>query len=111
MIPKAYKKYINKIIELTEDNKIIWDIADDKEYSCKTSDATISVSSFFHIDENLSYFLFSFFDFEKQHEVRFRVSNENNDFEVMERLYTVAAASAINIESELESFISEFEKE
>lgn len=109
MIPRKVESLIDKIFELTENGKIQWQEEGDDVFVCKTSKATISLGYAFDADEELSYYFFKYFSYNKNQDTHFRISNEYAKYELLEKLFYAASASAIGIDDEIDDFLSEFE--
>jgi len=107
MIPEVYRPFIQKIIEKTNDNDAKWEMTGEKSYFLRTSAATIEIGYYVDQDAELSYYYFKFFNIKNKTDAGFRVNNLEEDNLIMEKLYSVAAASATNIKDELSSFLDD----
>ena len=107
MIPVVYKPYIESIIEKTNDDEAKWESTRDEAYVLRTSAATIEVGHYIDHDAEVGYYYFKYFNINKKTDAGFRVNNMEDDYSTMERLFSVAVASAANIKDELSSFLGD----
>lgn len=105
MIPSNYSKFINEIIQKTEEGIAKWEKGFEGSLLLKNKKSTIEIGKYSIDDEELNYYYFKFINIENKNEAMFRVSNDEIDYKEMERLYITAAASANNIVEELDDFL------
>lgn len=106
MIPKVFKKFIQELIDATNDKKIEWEQEDADRYVAKTKKATITLYHLVDHNEELSYFYFYYRNVVDGKAAQFRVSQENEDYKTMEKLANAAQISANRIEDDLKDFFS-----
>jgi len=107
MIPEVYRLFIQAIIQKTNDDEVKWNATRDEAYVLRTSSATVEVGHYIDHDAEAGYYYFKYFNIQKKTDAGFRVSNTEDDYSTMERLFSVAAASAANIKDELTSFLED----
>lgn len=107
MIPEVYKSFIQKIIEKTNDDEAKWEQSTDKAYVLRNKTSTIEVGHYIDHDAEVGYYYFKFYNIKQKTDAGFRVNNLEDDYVIMEKLYSVAAASAANIKDELSSFLED----
>lgn len=107
MIPEVYKVFIQTIIQKTNDDEVKWEATRDSAYVLRTSTATVEVGHYIDHDAEVGYYYFKYFNIKKKTDAGFRVNNLEDDYPTMEKLFSVAAASAANIKDELSSFLGE----
>jgi hypothetical protein len=105
MIPNDYSKFINGIIQKTDEGLAKWENGFEGSLLLKSKKSTIEIGKYSIDDEELHYYYFKFINIENKNQAMFRISNDESDYKVMERLYSVASASANNIEEELDNFL------
>ncbi len=109
MITESYEKFIDKLIEMTQEKMIEWEINEYKELVYKSSKATITISKEFDHNKELEYIHFSFYSLNQKAASEFKIHNLEVGYEKMEYLYELASASAINVEKEIEDFLAEIQ--
>lgn len=104
MIPKAFNNFISDLIEKTNNQLLNWTKSDEDSFSLKSRDASVTISYYLDIDRELSYYTFNFINFSTKNQSGFKVSSEEDDYNKMGYLFTLASASANNIKDELDKF-------
>ena len=107
MIPEAYKSFINDIIIKTDNKEITWIEEAEDTYSIKTKNATVTIG--YEIDDDIlqAYYYFNYKNVDNRKSAGFRVTSEERDYKVMGDLFVTAAASANNIDEELDEFLKD----
>lgn len=106
MIPEAYSKTINQLIDKTQEDEIKWEKTFEGSLITTKKDITIEIGEFVNEDEELSYYFFNFRNYKTKNSAGFNVSNMDEDYGKMKKLYTVAEASANNASEELKNFFN-----
>jgi len=107
MIPEAYKKFLREILERTNNGEVQWENDYDQSLYLRTKTATVELGQYSDADAELSFYYFKYNNYSKKKDASFRVSHLEDDYAIMEKLYTVAAASATNVGDELKDFLKE----
>lgn len=107
MIPDVYRSFIQAVIQKTNDDEVKWEAARDEVYVLRTSSATVEIGHYIDHDAAVGYYYFKYFNINKKTDAGFRVAHLDDDYTTMERLFSVAAASAANIKDELSSFLGD----
>jgi hypothetical protein len=105
MIPNNYSKFIKGIIQKSNDGLAKWEKGFEGSLLLKSKKSTVEIGKYSIDDEELHYYYFKFINLENKNQSTFRISNEESDYKDMESLYSVASASANNIEEELDDFL------
>jgi hypothetical protein len=108
MIPDNYIKFIRQILEKTEQGIAKWEKGFEGSVFLKNKKSTVEIGKYSVEDEELHYYYFKFTNIENKNEAMFRISNDEINYRVMENLYSVAIASANNIDKELDDFLANF---
>ena len=105
MIPEVYKQFINTIIEKTNSDEVKWLQSTENVFVLRTKSSTVEVGHYIDHDAEVGYYFFKFHNIKQKTDAGFRVNNLEEDYSIMENLFSVAAASAVNIKDELSSFL------
>ncbi|MDP1801486.1 MAG: hypothetical protein Q8L81_09050 [Bacteroidota bacterium] len=104
MIPKAFNNFILDLIEKTNNQVLNWTKSDEDAFSLNSKDASVTISYYLDIDRELSYYTFNFINLSTKNQSGFKISSDEDDFNTMGKLFTLASASANNIKDELDNF-------
>lgn len=107
MIPEAYKEFIDKIIVKTDLGNAKWESDNEKSLFLRTKNATIEIGFYSDYDAEVSYYYFKYYNVITRKDSLFRVSSNETEYSTMEKLYSVASASASDIKDELSNFLSD----
>jgi|688.fasta_scaffold511265_2 hypothetical protein len=107
MIPDAYKEFIDKVINKTNNDEVKWERSTDKIFVLRTSSATVEIGHYIDPDAEVSYYYFKYYNIVTKKDAGFRVNHLEFGFGTMEELYTVASASASEIKDELSAFLND----
>lgn len=110
MIPEAYKTFISNITEKTNRGEVKWLRSTNSSFILRTDTTTVEVGHFNDHETDLGNYYFKFYNLKKNTDAGFRVNNLEDEYSIMEKLHTVAAASAENVQDELTSFLAEFDE-
>ncbi len=110
MIPKQYLQFIEQVITATEEGKAKWKAVSNDNFILKTDKATVSVSYFSDDDRELTGYSFRYTNLANNKQAGFVTNHTEEDWNLMNRLYVVAAASANDIDKELEDFLLDITK-
>jgi hypothetical protein len=106
MIPKEYKTFIDNLFQLTEAGKIKWVKYDENSFYFVKEDAKISVSYYLNEDEETAYYTMRFISRLDNVTDGFRISQYDDDFSLMEKVFGLASRSSQNISTKLSNLIS-----
>jgi len=112
MIPSAYKKFIDEIIYLTDNNKMKWTkTIEDEMFIYKSNEVTLTVIYYTDMDAETSYYSFIYSVPRKNIKDGFRISHYDSDYDIMEKLYSAASRSAQDIQDKLSSLLDNIKTE
>lgn len=104
MITSAFKNFIPDLIEKTDKQIVKWSKTDDDTFVLKGKNASITISYYLDADRELSFYVLSYLNRSTKSDSGFRVSSEEDEYNLMEKLFQFASASANNIKEELDNF-------
>lgn len=107
MIPEAYKPFLQKIIEKTNNDEVKWEKTSEKTYVLRSKSSTIEIGYYTDLEAEVGYYYFKFFSINKKTNAGFRINHLEEDYYILEKLYAVAEASASDIKDKLSSFLDE----
>jgi hypothetical protein len=96
---------------MTESESIKWEKTRDGDFEYSNGIATFVITYFTNYDEETSYYLFRLISSEPDIEDGFSVSQYEEDWETMKRLYGAASANAQNVAEGLEELFNQIRKE
>jgi hypothetical protein len=105
MIPIEYKSFINDIIARTESRTAKWKVLRTNTFILTIKTSSIEVGHFVDEDRERSIYTFRYRNIANKVETGFNVNSLEEDWDVMDHLFTVASASANNVSSELSNFL------
>lgn len=105
MIPNEYRSFINDIIAKTESRTAKWKVLRTDTFILTIKTSSIEVGYFVDEDRERSIYTFRYRNIANKVETGFNVNSFEEDWDVMNHLFTVASASANNVSDELSSFL------
>ncbi len=102
MIPKVFQGFMTQLLQQTEDGTLVWSDGEYDSYVCDHKQYTLIIRRHFDEERERDYVAFRFISSGKN--TPFSVSDSDEDYPKMLRIYDAVIANANTVSDDLENF-------